>query len=808
MKKGLFRTLAIILSVVMMLTVSIITTVSAEGDVVTDYVTLLPAGYDVADKIFDVANESNSRVSAMTNWKYWGGSATYPTLEDQYGLTRVNSGYAYLDIEVENSTEYFAVGMMIHKSYFQNGKCENYYYTSADGENWKPILPVGTAVPETSPHYSLNFADTDYRFEVDVVGNLPNDAEYIRVVTFCPNVAWTPILDFVNVYDFGYDYAVSLYPVSPDVSIEEPRWDTADMSLVNATVTNLEQKSVGVNYRSDTNTFGLTDHAQPGYVTLDANYRTSIETVVIVDKRYQISVSFEYKSSIAADAEWLPLESGSIASKKLKNADAASTSVQGNENYELYAYRLYNLPEDIVSLRIKLVGTTTATWVPHIDYIDVYENPVTEDDATRFAAAFDGYKDSATTTYFDDKTTSHAGVVTLNNVKVGTKGMGNRNSVDWSATVTSITDAYVIIPVNSANVVEAGLRVASDHADAISLSFYASADNTEWFKILDEYDSTITETTSTNYPVERYRVTNIPSGTQYLKICFDVDTTWAQTLDYVDIYDVDPFYDVLDGYEKTVTIEEGDTDLSEKTLEVNNLVKGTGGGGVVYYRMDNINYFKPNGSVTGYVSFEVDENDIIEITSVFDMNNSSVMSAAFYYTTNTDVSNLTDADWTELPSSSVAVKNMGKYRTDGVQIASTTSNYQAMTYRLYDLPEGTVAVKVAIGTRGWAPTIDYIDIYKTETHTHTFGDWLYNPIKHTVEKFCEYDDTFMIKGNAFEAAEDADVLDILDVVMMNAAAAGEDVIINTETADTDATGVIDAADVTWLRKFMLRKIYG
>ncbi|MBO7217388.1 MAG: hypothetical protein J6V50_01665, partial [Clostridia bacterium] len=706
MKKALSKVLAIIVTVALMATASIIMTATAEDDVVTNYLTLLPENYEAADKIFDAANESHSRVT-MTNWKFWGGSAAYPTLEDQYGLTRVNADYAYLDIAVLSETEYFAVGMMVHKNYFQNGKYENYYYVSENGENWKPIQPIGTAVPEISPHYSVNFADTDYRVEVDVIGNLPEGSNYVRVLTVCPSAAWTPILDFVNVYDLGYNYAVSLYPETPVVSIEEPRWDTADMEKVNATVSNLKQVANALNYRAELNTFGLEDPAQPGYVTMDANNRNSIEAAFIFEKNRQMSVSFEYKASIAVDAEWLPLGSDSIAMKQLNNADAASTSIQGNTNYEVYAYRLYNLPENILSVRIKLVGSAGVTWVPLIDYIDIYENPITESEETRFAAAFDGYKDSATAVYFDDKTTNHAGVVTLNNVTVGSKGMGTRNGVDWSATVSNITDAYVVVPVNSSNVIEAGLRVASDRANDISLSFYASADANNWVKISDANDFVITETTTTSYPVERYRVTNLPNGTAFLKIKFEVGTTWAQTLDYVDVYDVNPFDFALDGYEKTKTIEEGDADLAEKTLEVNNLVKGTGGGGVVYYRMDNINYFKPNGSVNGYVSFAANENTVVETTTVFDMNNASVMLAKFYYATNENVESLADADWTELPEGSVAVKNMGKFRTDGVQIASATSNYQAFTYRLYNLPEGTTAIKVEIGTRGWAPTIDY-----------------------------------------------------------------------------------------------------
>ena len=336
MKKALSKVLAIIVTVALMATASIIMTATAEDDVVTNYLNLLPVNYEAADKIFDVANESHSRVT-MTNWKFWGGSAAYPTLEDQYGLTRVNADYAYLDIAVENATEYFAVGMMVHKNYFQNGKCENYYYVSENGENWKPIQPIGTAVPEISPHYGINFADTDYRVEVDVIGNLPEGSNYVRVLTVCPSAAWTPIIDFVNIYDLGYNYAASLYPETPAVSVEDPYWDATDFASINGTLTNLQKISNGLNYHTDANGFGLIDPSQAGYVTLDVNSKTSVETVLIFDKTRQMSVSFEYKASISADAEWLPLGKDSIAMKRLNNADAASASIQSNANYELYA---------------------------------------------------------------------------------------------------------------------------------------------------------------------------------------------------------------------------------------------------------------------------------------------------------------------------------------------------------------------------------------------------------------------------------------------------------------------------------------
>ncbi|MBO7217965.1 MAG: hypothetical protein J6V50_04615, partial [Clostridia bacterium] len=91
---------------------------------------------------------------------------------------------------------------------------------------------------------------------------------------------------------------------------------------------------------------------------------------------------------------------------------------------------------------------------------------------------------------------------------------------------------------------------------------------------------------------------------------------------------------------------------------------------------------------------------------------------------------------------------------------------------------------------------------------HTFGEWIYNPVKNTVEKFCNNDYTYLVKGNVAEVAEADDVIDILDVVTMNAIAGGAASDVDADVLDTDDSGVFDLADLNWLRQFILGKIYG
>ena len=65
-----------------------------------------------------------------------------------------------------------------------------------------------------------------------------------------------------------------------------------------------------------------------------------------------------------------------------------------------------------------------------------------------------------------------------------------------------------------------------------------------------------------------------------------------------------------------------------------------------------------------------------------------------------------------------------------------------------------------------------------------------------------------VKGNIADTEEVRDTLDILDIVRLNAFAGGADFDIELDIADTDESGVIDLADLTWIRNFILRKIYG
>ena len=165
-----------------------------------------------------------------------------------------------------------------------------------------------------------------------------------------------------------------------------------------------------------------------------------------------------------------------------------------------------------------------------------------------------------------------------------------------------------------------------------------------------------------------------------------------------------------------------------------------------------------------------------------------------------------NVNWTQLTDKHVA--STEEIRTTISQTPNTT-DYYLVEERLTNLPKGTQYLKVQITTpTAWQPGLDFIYVYDLAEapHVHTFGEWLYNPIKHTVEKFCKDDNTYYVKGNVADV--DDEVLDIYDIVMMNEIAGGAEFNGEADVLDGDGSGTFDLADLTWLRKFILRKIYG
>lgn len=196
MKKALFKLAAIFLSVCLMLSAGITFSADETTDTIATY--LAEKNYICTDTIFDGNRElEHTRIKEYYNWAGTEISADY-YIEDQYGLQRIqaNGGqYAYITMNVNSSDENVKVGVIWSNSYYEKGNAKNYYYTSSDGENWKPILPVATVATAKG---------TSYTAVEELIADMPVGTAYLRIVTDNPNGVnswWNPLLDYIKIYE-------------------------------------------------------------------------------------------------------------------------------------------------------------------------------------------------------------------------------------------------------------------------------------------------------------------------------------------------------------------------------------------------------------------------------------------------------------------------------------------------------------------------------------------------------------------------------------------------------------------------------
>lgn len=1004
MKKVLAKVLAIIITVALMVTASIVMTAMAEN-VATDISVFLPEGYGAVpvDSVFDTANElvTHGRIVGSYNWNGWSGNASSPMIKDAHGMQRKQanaSEHAYITFEVKNTREYFAVGMVIASQYV--GVCDNFYYTSADGINWKPIKPIGYAEP------ALTVETTGYIGEVDLIGNMPEGTKYLRVATHNPksNSWWAPLFDFVDVYDIDIAdadrFAATAAGYKATTTIESLANFNASPLKIGA-VSGLQSAGDATrNYRTTDTSFITPSANAKGSLAFKVNDKQVVETTTVFDEApaniAAMSIEFFYTTDAdAAEIVWAELPITSIA--KTPTLTVKSDGVTAfTGNYRAYTYRLFNLPEGTEGIQIVL---GSKTWAPTIDYIDILDVDIAY--APRFEAVMNGYADKATTVIesYAEFTASPLVIGAPTGLQSASDSTRNyRTTNTMFITPSANAKGNLAFMVDDTQVIETAtvFDEGSANISAMSIEFFYTTDvnaaTVSWTALPESsIAKTPTQTVKSdgttaftgNYRGYVYRLFNLPEGTEGIQIVLG-SKTWAPTIDYIDIYDLDTdltdatrFEAALKDTKASTTIESWDA-FNASALKI-----GTPSGlqhasdTTRNYRTTDNKFITPSANAKGNLAFKVNDSQVVETTTVFDESASNIaaMSIEFFYSTNIDAETIA---WQPVPAASIAKTNTLTVKSDGV--TAMPGNYRAYTYRLFNLPEGTEGIKIVLGSKTWAPTIDYIDIYdvdkyaegryeaafngiytevntsyfdsnrkindagyvvsyegltvhssglgvneanyaKADTtaggnvvinvtdkqlvrtglvvhkgqkantyltyyvsadnanwtkltdrhiasqeeirttvaanpnttdyylveerltnlpvgtkylkvevttptawqpgldfiyvydvaeapHVHSFGDWLYNPLKHTVEKFCEDDNTYYIKGNVADVSETDEVLDIYDIIMMNEIAGGAEFNGEADVLDGDGSGVFDLADLTWLRKFILRKIYG
>lgn len=1004
MKKALAKVLAIIITVALMVTASIVMTAMAE-DVAKDIAVFLPKGYgaEPVDSVFDEANElvTHTRIVDSYNWNGWSGNASSPMIKDAHGMQRKQangSEHAYITFEVNNTREIFAVGMVIATQYV--GVCDNFYYTSADGVNWKPINPIGYAEP------ALTVETTGYMGEVDLIGNMPEDTKYLRVATHNPksNSWWAPLFDFVDVYDIDIADANRFAAAAAGYKVTTTIESLADFNaspLKLGEVSGLQSAGDSTrNYRTTNTAFITPSSNAKGSLAFKVSDKQVVETTTVFDEApaniAAMSIEFFYTSDAnAAEIVWAELPVTSIAKTPTLTVKSDGTTAMPG-NYRAYTYRLFNLPEGTEGIKIVL---GSKSWAPTIDYIDILDVDIAY--APRFEAVMNGY--SAKATYNIESFTNFTASPIAFGAPVGLQGASD-STRNYRADKNFITPSAnakgnLAFMVDDTQVIETAtvFDEGSSNIAAMSIEFFYTTDVNATELVWNALPETSLAKTPTltvkadgttaftgNYRGYVYRIFNLPEGTEAVKIVLGAKT-WAPTIDYIDIYDLDTDLTDADRFEAALKDTKAEPTTIESLAEFNAspLKLGDVSGlqsasdSTRNYRTTNTMFITPSANAKGSLAFKVNDSQIIETTTVFDeaASNIAAMSIEFFYTIDADAETVV---WQPMPITSIAKTPTLTVKSDGT--TAMPGNYRAYTYRLFNLPEGTEGIKIVLGSKTWAPTIDYIDIYNIDTlaagryeaafgdaytvadkvyfedntkinvegyvvsyegltvhsaglgvseanyakadtteggnvvinvtdtqlvrtglvvhkgqkantyltyyvskdnvnwtkltnrhiattekiattvaatpnttdyylveerltnlpagtkylkvevttptawqpgldfiyvydlaeapHEHKFGEWLYNPIKHTVEKFCEDDYTYYIKGNVADTAEADGVLDIYDIVMMNEIAGGAEFNGEADVLDGDDSGVFDLADLTWLRKFILRKIYG
>lgn len=583
MKKTFTKLAALFLCICMIFSVGVV--ISAEGGEVVDpksYSQLiddyLPDYYALEAEIINQTNHgglSGRTVGSSSNWNKSWNNSNYPLLKDSYGWQRTSSGYAYVDIKVESVTEYFAIGIMLSSQTQHTANFFASYYVTTGADyataQWKPFDALSRFEPQYSciPNSSTEtegdyvvYPYNNYKGIVDVVGNLPEGSTYLRVVIYNPANAWTPVLDFIDIYDVDVDAdgrfenaltnngylttasktyfndSTSLDNALPagfynDLELKKDRGDQATGSLTG--------DNYGVQFYSNGNSYDP-------YIIIPVTEYNAIEAGLAIktDNIANVDLIFSVSSNLS---NWTDISYTSLASKNYNSmSDATYENIKAN--YSLKKYCVTNLPEDTKYLKIYINATSTNLWwCMMLDYVKVFKHS-----SRQFNESFDGYDLGEATTYFNANTQPDAiypeGSGTYyQNVTVKWQGFGIS---DGNYLAASSSGGYFVIPVEDTNVIETQFVIYettditngnyNKFRDNTYLTFEFTSDktitnSTVWNSLSDDTIGSIRSIHTNAYYVDKDRITNLPEGTKYIKISIITPANWQHGLDYVKVYD-------------------------------------------------------------------------------------------------------------------------------------------------------------------------------------------------------------------------------------------------------------------------------
>ncbi len=493
----------------------------------------------------------------------------------------------------------------------------------------------------------------------------------------------------------------------------------------------VERLAAGLSVRE--NNYIKPSTTSESYVVLEVNGYDGIETGLVIGKDRLNDTSLEFYVS-TDNTNWTAVESSLIASEQ-----DTCTTVLNNSNYYLRKQRLI-IGENIRYIKIKF--NTAQTWQPGLDYVDFYK-------IDKFKTALDGYESTPVKTYFDIKgealNTIFPEDTYYNDVTVKERGSSVGGRAGDNAYGVSLMesypsghtkDPYVIIPVNDINAIETGLVIQKDNLTNAELEFYTSANMQDWQAVPAQnvsaavLDKSAVPTLNDSFRLRKQRITNLPQGTEYIKISINATSWWFNILDYVDVYKPADFDVVLEGYEespyKTYFDTKGEalgTIFPEDTY-YNDVITKERGSSVGSRTNDgaygvSLMESYPSGHIKApYVIIPVTDSDLIEAGLVVHKDNTANANLVFY--TSADKEN-----WT-----AVSLNNISTKVVDNTQVSTLNANYYLRKQRISSLPVGTKYVKIYINaTSWWHNILDYVDVYKLDRFESCLNGYEAEPVK-------------------------------------------------------------------------------
>lgn len=587
-------------------------------------------------------------------------------------------GYVVIEIADNNAVE---AGLVVHKS--QTATSYLTFYTSPDNATWTEVSAEKIAKTEaicTTVAPTPN--TTDYYLRRHRFADLPLGTKYLKVEVSTA-AAWQPGLDYIDLFaPSKYAKALEGYNTTPIKTYFDNNTAITAEGYV-AGYHNVAIAAAGLGYREGN--YLKANDASGGWVAVEVADSYLLEAGLVIHKDRLGDTSLDFYTS-PDKTEWTKLSSDNIALAQKAN--------EKNASYYIRQHRVYGLPEG--TKYVKVVINTTQAWQPGLDYIDIYE-------PDRFADVLQGYSDTPDKTYFDNNTaiTAEGYVVGYHNVAVAAAGLGYREGNYVKANDAS--GGFVVIEANDKNVIETGLVVHKDRLLDTSLVFYTSADNVNFTRLPLESIATSQKQNekNTNYYVRRERLFGLPEGTKYIKIEIKTTQAWQPGLDYIDVYSLDPFNTMLEGYETTPYKKYFDDNTK---IDAAGYVEGFGNVKVFAAGLGTreANYLKAETAEGGYVVVKINRSDIVETGLVVHKGQLNATSLTFY-------SSRDNVNWTRVDDANIITREA---LCTTVSATPDSVNYYLRKQRVSGFPAGAKYLKVEINTAvAWQPGLDYIDLY-------------------------------------------------------------------------------------------------